>query len=112
MAEALHLNTTLTSLDLCNNGLGEGGGRVLAEALRLNTTVTSSLDLSNHDWEGEERHVSAAKGLGRLSRSKKSALRLCPWKVRGGSGRAPFSCSPPCWAADGRRVAATAPRHR
>jgi hypothetical protein len=36
--------------------------------------------------------------------------RRCPWKVRGGSGRAPFSCSPPSWAADGRRQAAAAPK--
>jgi Ran GTPase-activating protein (RanGAP) involved in mRNA processing and transport len=35
LAEALRLNTTLTSLDLDSNGLGEGGGRALAKAQRL-----------------------------------------------------------------------------
>ena len=44
MAEALRLNTTLASIDLGANDLGEGGGSALAKALRLNTTVTS-LDL-------------------------------------------------------------------
>jgi hypothetical protein len=41
----MHLNTTLTSLDLYYNDLGEGEGQALAETLRLNTTLTS-LDLS------------------------------------------------------------------
>jgi hypothetical protein len=41
----------------------------------------------------------------------KTQLRCCcPWKVSGGSGRAPFSCSPPFGAADARRKAAAAPR--
>jgi hypothetical protein len=35
------LNSTVTSLNLGANGLGEGGGRTLAEALRLNTTRTN-----------------------------------------------------------------------
>ena len=34
-------NTTLTSLDLHENGLEEGGGQALAEAPRVNTTLTS-----------------------------------------------------------------------
>jgi hypothetical protein len=38
LAEALRVNTTLTSLNLGCNALEEGGGRALAEALRLNTT--------------------------------------------------------------------------
>jgi Ran GTPase-activating protein (RanGAP) involved in mRNA processing and transport len=41
LAEALRLNSTLTSLNLGDNGLGEGAGRALAEALRLNTSLTS-----------------------------------------------------------------------
>ena len=41
LAEALRLNSTLTSLDLSGNDLGEGAGRALAETLRLNTSLTS-----------------------------------------------------------------------
>ncbi len=41
LAKTLRLNTTLTSLDLFGNGLGEGGGRAFAETLRLNSTLTS-----------------------------------------------------------------------
>jgi hypothetical protein len=52
MAETLRLNTTITSLDLYRNRLGEGGWRALAEALGLNTTVTS-LNL-NGNGLGEE----------------------------------------------------------
>ena len=37
---ALHLNTTLKSLDLRCNYQREGGGRSKAETLRLNTTLT------------------------------------------------------------------------
>jgi hypothetical protein len=48
LAEALSLNSTLTSLHLSENDLGEGGGRALAEALRLNSTLTS-LHLSVND---------------------------------------------------------------
>jgi len=43
LAETLRLNTasntTVASLNLDYNGLGEGGGRALAETLRLNTTL-------------------------------------------------------------------------
>ena len=52
LAEALRLNTTLTSLDLGSNGLGEGGGRALAETLRLNTTLTE-LNLYNNVVGGD-----------------------------------------------------------
>jgi len=48
LAEALRLSCTLASLDLSDNGLGEGGGRALAEALRFNTPLTS-LNLSVND---------------------------------------------------------------
>ena len=47
LAEALRLCTALTSLNLDDNDLGEGGGRTLAEALRLNTTL-ASLNLSGN----------------------------------------------------------------
>jgi Ran GTPase-activating protein (RanGAP) involved in mRNA processing and transport len=41
LADALCLNTTVTSMDIGSNGLGEVGGLELAEALHLNSTVTS-----------------------------------------------------------------------
>ena len=44
MGEALAVNTTLTQLDLCDNALGEEGGRAMGEALAVNTTLTQ-LDL-------------------------------------------------------------------
>ncbi len=52
LAEALRLNTTVTELDLDDNGngLGEGGGRTLAETLRLNTTLTE-LTSKRMTWE-------------------------------------------------------------
>ena len=61
LAEALRLNTTLASLDLCDNGLGEGGGRALeAETLRLHTTL-ASLDLGrNRLREGGGRALAEA----------------------------------------------------
>jgi hypothetical protein len=52
LTETLRVNTTVMSLKLGFNGLGEGGGRALAETLRFNTTVTS-LNLSDNGM-GEE----------------------------------------------------------
>jgi hypothetical protein len=60
LAEALRLNTTVTSLNLGFKDLGEGGGRALAETLRLNTTVTS-LDLGGNDLR-EELEIQSALG--------------------------------------------------
>jgi hypothetical protein len=53
LAEALRFNTTVMSLNLGSNGLGEGGGRTIqAETLRLDATLTS-LDLrGNRPGEG------------------------------------------------------------
>jgi hypothetical protein len=51
-AETLRLNTTLTSLNLYGNDLGEGGGRTLAETLHLNTMVTS-IDFSDNGMAEE-----------------------------------------------------------
>jgi len=53
LAEALRLNTTLTSLDLDEKVLREGGGRALEETLRLNTTVTSLTLGGNGLYMGE-----------------------------------------------------------
>ncbi len=54
LAEALRLNTTLTSLNLSDNGLGEGGGRALAEGLRLNTTLSCRSTLVGITWKWAE----------------------------------------------------------
>ena len=62
LAETLRLDTSLTLLNLYNNGLGEGGGRALAEALRLNSTLTS-LDLGDNGL-GEEVQSALAQVLG------------------------------------------------
>jgi hypothetical protein len=51
----LRLNSTLASLDLSGNRLGEGGGRALAETLRLNTTITSLNIGWDHLGEGGGR---------------------------------------------------------
>jgi hypothetical protein len=40
LAQTLRVNTTISSLNLGWNNLGEGGERTLAEALRVNTTLT------------------------------------------------------------------------
>jgi hypothetical protein len=55
LAETLRLNTTLSTLDLENNGLGEGGRQSLAETMSLNTTLTVINLLSDHLREGGGR---------------------------------------------------------
>ena len=55
------LNTTLTSLVLGGNDLGEGGGRALAETLRLNTTRTNFV-FDKHDL-GEEAQSALGQPL-------------------------------------------------
>ncbi|XP_015764733.1 PREDICTED: uncharacterized protein LOC107343665 [Acropora digitifera] len=45
LAESLKVNTSLTSLDLSDNSIGDEGAKSLSEALRVNTSLTS-LDLS------------------------------------------------------------------
>jgi hypothetical protein len=52
IADLLRCNGTLTSLALSFNNLGEAGGRELAEALRVNATLTS-LDLSHNNLREE-----------------------------------------------------------
>ena len=44
LSEALRVNTSLTSLDLRDNSIGDEGAHSLSEALRVNTSLTS-LDL-------------------------------------------------------------------
>jgi Leucine-rich repeat (LRR) protein len=45
---ALLGNTSLTSLDLCNNNIGDEGAKALADALLKNTSLTS-LDLGHNN---------------------------------------------------------------
>ena len=40
IAEALRINSTLTELHLCDNGIGDQGVTALAEALKVNSTLT------------------------------------------------------------------------
>jgi hypothetical protein len=63
LAEILRLNTTLESLNLRENGLGEGGGRALAEALRLTTTLASLNLYYNGLGEGGGRALAEALRL-------------------------------------------------
>jgi len=57
LAEAVRLNTTVASLELYADDLGEGGGRALAETLRLNTTLKSLFLSSNFLGEGGGRSL-------------------------------------------------------
>eukprot|EP00019_Armaparvus_languidus_P001153 CAMPEP_0168591766 /NCGR_PEP_ID=MMETSP0420-20121227/7321_1 /TAXON_ID=498008 /ORGANISM="Pessonella sp." /LENGTH=76 /DNA_ID=CAMNT_0008627603 /DNA_START=431 /DNA_END=659 /DNA_ORIENTATION=+ len=41
LAEALKVNTTLTSIDLGYNKIGDAGAEQIAEALKVNKTLTS-----------------------------------------------------------------------
>ena len=47
LSDALRVNTSLTSLNLPGNSIGDEGASSLSEALRVNTSLTS-LDLSNN----------------------------------------------------------------
>ncbi|KAL0239838.1 hypothetical protein GEMRC1_009946 [Eukaryota sp. GEM-RC1] len=52
LAEALKVNTTVTSVNLMDNSIGDEGARALAEALKVNTTVTS-VNLTCNSIEAE-----------------------------------------------------------
>jgi hypothetical protein len=64
--ETLRLNTTVTSLYLGNNNLGEGGGRALAETLRLNTSLTLLNLYYNDLGEGGGRSLAETLRLNTL----------------------------------------------
>ena len=61
LAQALRVNTSLSSLDLSNNFIGDEGANSLAQALRVNTSL-SSLDLS-YNFIGDEGANSLAQAL-------------------------------------------------
>ena len=61
LSEALRVNTSLTSLKLSNNSIGDEGAKSLSEALRLNTSL-SSLDLC-HNSIGDEGANSLSEAL-------------------------------------------------
>jgi hypothetical protein len=78
LAETLRLNSTLHSFDLGGNGLGEGGGRALTETLRLNTTIRE-LDLRANGL-GEGRGRALAEALRITPRSRSSGLTIITWE--------------------------------
>jgi hypothetical protein len=56
LSQALQFNSSLTSLDLISNQIGEGVARHLASALRFNSTLTS-LPLSGNRIEEPEAKI-------------------------------------------------------
>ena len=63
LAEALKVNTSLTTLDLHRNSIGDGGASALAEALKVNTSLTTLHLHSNSIGAGG---ASALKGNARI----------------------------------------------
>ena len=61
IAEALKVNSTLTSINLCASDIGNDGAVAIAEALKVNSTLTS-IALSENDI-GMEGAVAIAKAL-------------------------------------------------
>jgi hypothetical protein len=62
MAEALKVNTTLTTLGLRNNQIGNDGAKLIAEALKINKTLTTlNLGGNNIDKDGAELIADALK---------------------------------------------------
>ena len=53
IAEALHINTTLKTIDLYNNDVGDDGARAFAKALRVNSTLHAlALDYNDVGADG------------------------------------------------------------
>ena len=61
LAEALKVNSTLTVLNLADNGTGDQGATGLAEALKVNSTLTE-LNLEGSDT-GDQGATSLAEAL-------------------------------------------------
>ncbi|KAF9963988.1 hypothetical protein BGZ70_007073 [Mortierella alpina] len=61
LAETLRTYATLTTLNLNNNSIGEGGAKALAEALKVNSTLTT-LNLNNNPT-GEDGAKALAEAL-------------------------------------------------
>jgi hypothetical protein len=58
LQEVLRVNTTVTSLNLRENNLGEGGGpRAIAEALRVNHTLQTLYLWDKSEGEGAKSAV-------------------------------------------------------
>ena len=79
VAEALHNNDSVTSLDLSNNNISDGGAVALAQALHHNSTL-EWLHLDGNDGIGEEgtRQLVAALTL-------KTLKQVCPLAISGRS---------------------------
>jgi Ran GTPase-activating protein (RanGAP) involved in mRNA processing and transport len=60
IGQALALNTTLTSLDLRDNSLGEGAGQAIGQSLTVNTTLTQLNLRLNQLREGGGRAIRQA----------------------------------------------------
>ena len=60
VAEMLRVNTTLTSLDLRINEIGDAGAAALGEALRVNGALTSLSLVGNNISAADEAALLAA----------------------------------------------------
>ena len=72
LADALKVNTTLTSIDLRDNNIQAAGALSLAEALKVNTTLTS-IDLGSNNIED----------AGALSLTQALLINPCLLKLKG-----------------------------
>ena len=60
IAEALKLNTSVTSISLVNNNLGPEDAKHIAEALKQNTSVTSISLVNNNLGPEDAKHIAEA----------------------------------------------------
>ncbi|KAF9933676.1 hypothetical protein BGZ67_004171 [Mortierella alpina] len=70
LAETLKTNSTLTTLDLRSNAIGDSGAKALGEALKTNSTLTT-LDLTNNSI-GDD----GAKALGKALKTNSTLATL------------------------------------
>jgi hypothetical protein len=75
--------TTLTALDICDNGLWEGGGRAIGQALALKRVLTI-LDLRNNIGTNGARKIGQAIQVNRA-----------PWQDASSSWLPLSRCT--CW---------------
>jgi hypothetical protein len=99
LAEALRVNTTVASLNLGINCLGEGAGRTLAEALLLNTTI-ASLELdNNHLGEGRGRTLAETLSSRSCLCSRASIVRAT-WRSRSVAAASTSESGRTVWGSD------------